>query len=106
MQSPSTKFQEVCTRFEVVSCFDKTKTHEEAGEEVPTDLKGELTESQLRKSENLAKRRLQKVLTKSKKKTRHCAEPGESDKFSENATAESPYEKHRSLISKFSLKFR
>ena len=38
-----------------------------SGEGVPTDLRGELTESQLRKSKNLAKRRLQKVLTKNKK---------------------------------------
>ena len=93
MQDHSTKFQGGCTRFEVVSCFDKTKTHEEAGEEVPTDLKGELTESQLRKSENLAKRRLQKALTKSKTKKRHCAEPCESDTFSENATTENRGEK-------------
>ena len=55
------------------------------GEGVPTDLRGKLTESQLRKSKNLAKRRLQKK--------RHSAEPCESDKFSENATAERPNEK-------------
>ena len=65
------------------------------GEGVPTDLRGKLTESQLRKSKNLAKRRLQKVLTKSKKRKRHSAEPCESDKFSEKATAESPYEKQK-----------
>ena len=66
-----------------------------SGEGVPTDLRGKLTESQLRKSKNLAKRRLQKVRTKSKKRKRLKAEPSESDKFSEKATAESPYEKHR-----------
>ena len=38
-----------------------------SGEGVPTDLRGELTETQLRKSKNLAKRRLQKVLTECKK---------------------------------------
>ena len=64
-----------------------------SGEEVPTDLRGELTESQRRKSTNVAKRRLQKVLTKNKKRKRQNAEPCESDKFSEKATAESPYEK-------------
>ena len=66
-----------------------------SGEGVPTDLRGELTESQLRKSKNLAKRRLQKVRTKSKKRKRQKAEPSESDKFSEKATAESPYEKQK-----------
>ena len=64
-----------------------------SGEGVPTDLRGKLTESQLRKSKNLAKRRLQKVRTKSKKRKRHSAEHCEYDKFSEKATAESPYEK-------------
>ena len=34
------------------------------GEGVPTDLRGKLTESQLRKSKNLAKRRRQKNRTK------------------------------------------
>ena len=38
------------------------------GEGVPTDLWGELTESQLRKSKHLAKRRLQKNFTKFKAK--------------------------------------
>ncbi len=66
-----------------------------SGEGVPTDLRGELTESQLRKSKNLAKRRLQKVLTKCKKTKRQTDEPCESDKFSEKATAEIPYEKQK-----------
>ena len=66
-----------------------------SGEGVPTDLRGKLTESQLRKSKNLAKRRLQKGHTKSKKRKRQNAEPCESDKFSEKATAESPYEKQK-----------
>ena len=66
-----------------------------SGEGVPTDLRGELTESQLRKSKNFAKRRLQKVLTKGKKRKRHSAEHSESDKFSEKATAESPYENQK-----------
>ena len=38
------------------------------GEGVPTDLRGKLTESQLRKSKNLAKRRRQKNRTKSRSK--------------------------------------
>ena len=44
------------------------------GEGVPTDLRGELTESQLRNLKNLAKRRLQEVLTKSKNMKRQFAE--------------------------------
>ena len=51
----------------------------ERGGGVPTDLRGELTESKLRKSKNLAKRRLQKVLTKSNNMKRHFAELCESD---------------------------
>ena len=35
----------------------RNKTHEGVGERVPTDLRGKLTESPLRKSKNLAKRR-------------------------------------------------
>ena len=38
------------------------------GEGVPTDLRGKLTESQLRKSKNLAKKRRQKNRTKSRAK--------------------------------------
>ena len=68
MQDPSTKFQGYCTRFEVVSWFDKNRDPRETGEGVPTDLRGELTESQLRKSKNLAKRRRQTNFTKFKAK--------------------------------------
>ena len=70
----------------VVSWFDK-KTHEGEGGRVPTDLRGELTESQLRKSKNVAKRRLQKVLTKSKNMKRHFAELCESDILQNSAKA-------------------
>ena len=54
------------------------------------------------KATNLAKRRLQKVLTKSKKRKRNWAEPCESDILQNAAKATKTL--HRSLISKFSLK--
>ena len=92
MQSPSTKFQDICTEFEVVSRL-KEQDPRGSGEGVSTDLRGEQTESQLRKSKKLAKRRQQKALMKSKKRKRQHFEPCESGTFSEKATAESPYEK-------------
>ena len=46
----------------------KKRDSREGGEGVPTDLRGKLTESQLRKSKNLAKRRRQKNRTKSRSK--------------------------------------
>ena len=86
-----------------------------SGEGIPTDLRGKLTESQLRKSKNLAKkrrqkvrkkskdgsakvqstanvtnlakRRLQKVRTKIKMKKQHWARPCESDIWQNSAKA-------------------
>ena len=46
----------------------KKRDSREGGEGVPTDLRGKLTESQLRKSKNLAKRRRQTNCTKFKAK--------------------------------------
>ena len=67
MPNSSTKFQGDCTKFKVVAWFEETRLTR-AGEGVPTDLRGKLTESQLRKSKNLAKRRRQKNRTKSRAK--------------------------------------
>ena len=67
----------------VLSWFAK-KTHEGEGGRVPTDPRGELTESKLRVSKKMAKRRLQEVLTKSKHMRRHFAELCESDTKSKN----------------------
>ena len=78
MQDPSTRFQVIFTSYEVSSGCDK-KDPRGRREGVPTDLWGEQTESQLRKSKSLAKRRLQKIPTKSKKMKRNCAEPCEGD---------------------------
>ena len=77
-------FQRVCSSFMDLSWFDKM-THE--GEGFPIDLRGELTESKPRKSKNLAKRRLQKVPTKSKNMKRHFAEFCESDILQNSAKA-------------------
>ena len=59
----------------------KKRDSREGGEGVPTDLRGKLTESQLRKSKNLAKRRRQTNFTKfkAKKGSEKKAEPCESD---------------------------
>ena len=65
----------------------KKRDSRKGGEGVPTDLRGKLTESQLRKSKNLAKRRLQKILTKSKNMKRQFAERSESDKLQNTAKA-------------------
>ena len=46
----------------------KKQDSREDGEGVPTDLRGKLTESPLRKSKNLAKRRRQRNRTKSRSK--------------------------------------
>ena len=46
----------------------KKRDSRKGGEGVPTDLRGKLTESQLRKSKNLAKRRRQTNFTKWKAK--------------------------------------
>ena len=46
----------------------KKRDSRKGGEGVPTDLRGKLTESQLRKSKNLAKRRRQTNFTKFKAK--------------------------------------
>ena len=46
----------------------KKRDSREGGEGVPTDLRGKLTESELRKSKNLAKRRRQTNCTKFKAK--------------------------------------
>ena len=56
-----------------------TRPKREEGGGVPTDPGGELTESKIRKSKILAKRRLEKVLTKSNNMKRQFAELCESD---------------------------
>ena len=86
MQNLSIKFQVICSGFTVLAWFEKEDPRGR-GEGVPTDRRGELTESQLRKSKNLAKRRLQKILTKSKNMKRQFAELCESDILQNSAKA-------------------
>ena len=86
MQNLSIQFQVICSGFTVLAWFEK-KDPRGRGEGVPTNLRGELKESQLRKSKNLAKKRLQKVLTKSKNMKRHFAELCEDDILQNSAKA-------------------
>ena len=73
MPNSSTKFQGVCTGFKVQGCcmlLRGSRKHDSrgGGEGVPTNLRGKLTESQLRKSKNWTKMRRQKNRTKSRAK--------------------------------------
>ena len=85
MQNTSVMFQGVCSSFMVLSWLDKKPTRERG--EVPTDLRGGLTESKLRKSRKFGEKATADGLQESQKdETTFCRTLRRRRKWKQNCT--------------------